>query len=344
MKIEKTSPGKYRVQYVAPNGNRVRRTVTASCEAEAVAKAYKQGDHERPVQRRTGRSKGTVSEMVTLAMRERWAGTKNEREQARLCEALVARLGADTPVESLTSEKVAELVAEWRAAGNSAATINRKLCNISGALSVVSERWSIDALPRIPRLAEESGRTRVLSGDEEEALFEALSGSPLAPFFSFLLDTGCRVGEAMKLSGRDIDTAQGLVTFEKTKNGQTRVVPYGTFRPDVPDMLKERRLRERVFLQVNHDKIRRVWSRARKQMGLSHDREFTPHCLRHTCGTRLWVRTNDIYMVKKWLGHSDLKTTERYTHVTPTDLLRVRDADRFRHALRQLNPSADTTP
>ena len=42
------------------------------------------------------------------------------------------------------------------------------------------------------------------------------------------------------------------------------------------------------------------------------DKNITPHKLRATCGTQLLKATNDIYLVQKYLGHSNPKTTELY--------------------------------
>jgi site-specific recombinase XerD len=49
-------------------------------------------------------------------------------------------------------------------------------------------------------------------------------------------------------------------------------------------------------------------------------REFTPHMLRHTCATELLRGRADIRQIQALLGHRDLSTTERYTHVEISDL------------------------
>lgn len=47
----------------------------------------------------------------------------------------------------------------------------------------------------------------------------------------------------------------------------------------------------------------------------------TLHCLRHSFAIRMWVELGDIFLVKRLLGHSTVKTTEIYTKY-PTDYLK----------------------
>ena len=43
---------------------------------------------------------------------------------------------------------------------------------------------------------------------------------------------------------------------------------------------------------------------------------YTPHMFRHSFATYLWVACGDVYEVKEILGHSSIKTTERYVHAS----------------------------
>jgi len=50
------------------------------------------------------------------------------------------------------------------------------------------------------------------------------------------------------------------------------------------------------------------------------DPEFTIHAIRHTVASRLVQNGVDLYVVAKWLGHTSIKTTERYAHLSPENL------------------------
>jgi len=45
----------------------------------------------------------------------------------------------------------------------------------------------------------------------------------------------------------------------------------------------------------------------------------TTHKLRHTFASQLAIGGVSIYKIKQWMGHSDIKTTEVYAHLSPED-------------------------
>jgi integrase len=72
------------------------------------------------------------------------------------------------------------------------------------------------------------------------------------------------------------------------------------------------------WLRIN--RVRRVrlhtrWSAeawARRHMKLQADPYFVVHILRHTCASRLLQGGADLEYVRRWLGHKDIKMTQRY--------------------------------
>ncbi len=58
----------------------------------------------------------------------------------------------------------------------------------------------------------------------------------------------------------------------------------------------------------------------RQETGLKDDKNFVPHCLRHTFASRLAAKGANIYKVSKLLGHSSVTTTEKYAHLFTGDL------------------------
>jgi integrase len=55
-------------------------------------------------------------------------------------------------------------------------------------------------------------------------------------------------------------------------------------------------------------------------MGLLDDPQFVPHILRHTCASRLMQAGVPMPEVQKWLGHSSISETMRYSHLAPDSI------------------------
>jgi len=49
--------------------------------------------------------------------------------------------------------------------------------------------------------------------------------------------------------------------------------------------------------------------------------QFVPHCLRHTCASRLVQREVNLKVVQQWMGQKSIQITLRYAHLTPSNLM-----------------------
>lgn len=261
-----------------------------------------------------------------------WKGSKDEDGAADRSLAVVQFFGADTPVASITTAEVERLANGLAAIGNTPATINRKLSALSKMLRWAERKNLIGRAPELPRYKETEGRIRTLDADEEARLLAAFETAGLHDdrrLVVFLLHTGARIGEALKLTHDDYDTR---VRFFDTKGGGHRTVPLTSTAKAALVRLKDNGLAG-PFTGVNYWTFRARFEAARKRAGLGDD--VTIHVLRHTCATRLALAGWDVSRLKKWMGHSAFSTTERYIHHAAADL----DA-----MVETLEPSANVVP
>ena len=75
------------------------------------------------------------------------------------------------------------------------------------------------------------------------------------------------------------------------------------------------------FLRLTPRSIQRIVSRYAKLAGIT--KKVSPHTLRHSFATDLLMNGADIRSVQTMLGHSDISTTQIYTHVTDPHLKKV---------------------
>lgn len=212
------------------------------------------------------------------------------------------------------------LIGSLRQRGNSNATINRKMAALSKLLRKAHKMGDIHSLPEFRRQKERAGRIRFLEKDEEARLFAAIrSRSEDAYRLSvFLVDTGCRLGEALGLIWNDLQPTR--VSFWITKSGRSRTIPLTMRAREVVAFSGEGRRPKGPFAMLNQPQFRQIWNEAKQEVGLGADDQVVPHILRHTCASRLVQGGIDIRRVQMWLGHQTLQMTMRYAHLATNDL------------------------
>ena len=212
------------------------------------------------------------------------------------------------------------LIGTLRQRGNSNATINRKMAALSKLLRKAFKMGDIHSLPEFRRQKERAGRIRFLDGSEEDRLFAAIRkrNEDAWRLSVFLVDTGCRLGEALGLIWNDIH--EGRVSFWITKSGRSRTVPLTARALASTEVKFEGRRPKGPFTALSQAQYRAIWNDAKTEVGLGDDSQVVPHILRHTCASRLVQGGIDIRRVQMWLGHQTLQMTMRYAHLATYDL------------------------
>jgi len=215
-------------------------------------------------------------------------------------------------------EMLDSVIGSLRERGNSNATINRKMAALSKLLRKANKMGDIYSLPEFIRQKERVGRIRFLESEEEKRLFAAIKFRCEDSYrlAVFLVDTGCRLGEAIGLTWNDMQDQR--VTFWLTKSNRSRTVPL-TRRARKATTIDRQRLKG-PFSMLNQVRFRQIWNDAKLEVGLGTDDQVVPHILRHTCASRLVRGGIDIRRVQMWLGHQTLQMTMRYAHLATHDL------------------------
>ena len=219
---------------------------------------------------------------------------------------------------AFSQEMLDNLIATLREKGNSNATINRKMAALGKLLRKAHKMGEIHSLPEFRRQKEKSGRVRFLEPDEEDRLFAEIRSRDENAYrlCIFLVDSGCRLGEALGLIWNDLNEARA--TFWLTKSGRSRTVPL-TLRAQAAVNVPRNGLKG-PFSMLTQVQFRAIWNDAKATVGLGADKEVVPHILRHTCASRLVRGGIDIRRVQMWLGHQTLTMTMRYAHLATHDL------------------------
>jgi len=208
--------------------------------------------------------------------------------------------------------------------GQSNKSVNNHLIVLNKCFNTAQEWGIIKVTPKIKLLKVQPQKFDFLSSEECQSLLDNCDGM-LKEMVLFALKTGLRFGELIALEWSDIDFKNNLVTVQKSiarghlgspKSNKIRYVP---LLEDVKDTISSRYKKHGTVFDKENKPLGPVlclnWlHRACKRAGL---RRIGWHTLRHTFASHLAQNGVSVVLIKELLGHADIKTTMRYSHLTP---------------------------
>jgi len=211
--------------------------------------------------------------------------------------------------------------------GLKSSSINRKISSIKHFYLFLLKKKVIKNSPADEITTPKQEKYLPTSMSEDEV--ESLLGSPKSSIkierrdkamIEILYATGMRISELVNLKLTDIDFNRSVLKVFG-KGSKERLVPYGEKAAEALRIYLEDRKKldsKDVFLSNRGTRITRgaFWQRIkiyikRENLKLS----ISPHTLRHAFATHLLNRGADLRSVQILLGHSDLSTTQIYTHI-----------------------------
>ena len=253
-------------------------------------------------------------------------------------------LGGDAPLCGIGTEDLNFCITNLSSKGRAASSVNRFIAAVRSfffycrKFGYIQKNPALEVrtvkLPKyvpaflthdeIDRLCKEPEKNELLWEKRDKAIFES--------FYS----TGCRVSELVSLKKSDFDYSRHAAKIVGKGNKERWVYFEKDAQNAIKDYLldRERRFRsENVedsseFLFVNQNAgpltsggVRYILNRYTGKEGLN--RHVSPHALRHTFATIMLSSGADIRVVQKFLGHSSISTTQRYTHLTTQQLIDI---------------------
>jgi integrase len=327
---------------------------SGSCHSGSRRTAQKYEDGVRAREKaRVAQAPGslTLQDAFTRLDLERWALTKNRKSVLRQADVIQGLLGARTPLASIGSAEVSRLLSALRSRGLQESTINRYKSVLSCMFSVAVKQWQeIPAAPYIKASREPANRLRFFTIQECDSIQHFLRTTPekagkavpiypeVADLFILLEDTGMRLMEGLTAESRDIDLEANAIRIWKGKTDRPRSVPM-TVR--VRDMVRPRVDAGPLLFPLLHRRgaaapwlVENVFRVVRARLGLGAD--CCCHTFRHTAASRMVQAGVDLYTVSAMLGHSTIRVTERYAHLSQANLVNaVEKLDELRNGKRE---------
>jgi integrase/recombinase XerD len=233
---------------------------------------------------------------------------------------------ASQKVEEITSEKIIDYFQNLKSQGIASSSLCRALVAIKVFFRFLKREKII---PNNPTVFLESPKMwqlipEVLTIEEVSRFLEVPDretsiGARDRAMFQVMYASGLRVSELCGLNTGDISDDQVRV---RGKGNKERVIPIATSAVAAVDHYLVQFRSEgdgALFLSTRGQRMDRVavWERVKfygKKAGIS--KEISPHTLRHSFATHLLENGADLRIIQEMLGHANIATTDRYTHIS----------------------------
>ena len=246
---------------------------------------------------------------------------------------LLPRFGSQR-LDTITRQDIVRMHADRKAAGAAAASANRLLIMMRYIFNLAI-RWEIPGVKTNPcagvqLLEVNNKRERYLGENEAKRLYDAVCQSEntmLKFIVPMLIPTGARKREVLDAKWADFDLERRIWRIPTTKAGKARHVPLSDGALHLLSTMPREAECPWAFANPDTGKpfisIYCSWHSARTQAGLA---DVRMHDLRHSFASLLINSGRTLYEVQHILGHTQVKTTQRYAHLSQDTLLAATNA------------------
>jgi integrase/recombinase XerD len=172
----------------------------------------------------------------------------------------------------------------------------------------------------IPYARKEQRLPIVLSQSEIQAMFDACENLKHKAILALLYSAGLRVSELLNLKWAHLDRSRGVINIIGAKGNKDRQVPLPQSLIDVLEKYYTK-FRSKTYVfngqfadQYSQKSVGEVVKQLAAKAGI--EKRVWTHLLRHCSFTHLVEAGTDINLVQKLAGHSNVKTTAIYTHIS----------------------------
>ncbi len=215
--------------------------------------------------------------------------------------------------------------------GRSGATLSRHLASLKNFYSYLVSSGFLEQTPVTELHVDRGGKKlpQILSGREIELLLQQpvltdAKGYRDKAMLETMYATGIRVSELIELNADDVNLELGIIKVNAS--GKSRTIPLypaalralGTYLRDVRVAMLAEPDEKALFVNITGARMSRqgFWKILKHYQATAHiDKEITPHTLRHSFAVHLLENGADLGSLQELMGHSDISSTQLYTHM-----------------------------
>ena len=205
--------------------------------------------------------------------------------------------------------------------------VNKELSNLSAVFNYALKKGYVSEIQKFPKFKVDRKIPDVLNADEILRISQNLEGEYLLAFQVLML-TGARRGAIVRenldskngLKWKDIDWFRNTLTLRD--KGKEKTVPMSDDLREI--LIKKRKELGHLFdlethtIRFTQSALNHGFKKAMRKAGI--DKKGSIHILRHSWATEALKQGANIREVQEWLGHTDISTTQIYTHIVNEQL------------------------
>lgn len=241
------------------------------------------------------------------------------------------RVNENIDVIDAEQQNIANYLAHLENEGRTAATVSRCLASLKNFYSYVVASGFLEKTPVTDIHVDRGAKKlpQVLTNREIELLLAQPvcvdhKGYRDKAMLEVMYATGIRVSELIELNISDVNIEQGIVKCTSAK--KTRVIPLypgalkalNVYLRDVRSGMIASQDEQALFVNINGVRMSRqgFWKILKHYQTTAHiEKEITPHTLRHSFAVHLLENGADLGSLQELMGHSDISSTQLYTHM-----------------------------
>ena len=242
---------------------------------------------------------------------------------------LIAHEGID--VVDATQQNIADYLEHLDSEGRSGATRSRSLASLKNFYAYVVSSGFLERTPVVDIHIQrgEKKLPQILTGREIEQLLAQpvcvdSKGYRDKAMLEVMYATGIRVTELIDLNVDDVNLEQGIIKCSGMK--KSRAIPIypaalkalNVYVQDIRPLMVSDPAEKALFVNISGVRMSRqgFWKILKHYQAMAHiDKDITPHTLRHSFAVHLLENGADIGSVQELMGHSDISSTQMYTHM-----------------------------
>ncbi|MEM4605414.1 MAG: tyrosine-type recombinase/integrase [Candidatus Pacearchaeota archaeon] len=229
------------------------------------------------------------------------------------------------PIEKINSDDVKQYLVE-KLSDKAAISIISFLAAIKFSFFTILKK---DITEGIKRPKREKKIPSVLTKEEVSRLISVIKNKKSKLMISLLYACGLRVSELTNLRVNDLNFEEKIGFIRQGKGKKDRIfnIP-SSLLEDLKNLVEEKKkMKENYLFSINNKplserNIQKIVKNAAFKAGIQ--KKVHPHTLRHSFATHLLESGVDIRKIQELLGHTNLSTTQIYTHVSNEELKKIK--------------------